>query len=114
GVAGVCASFGMGVGGKVDARIGAWSSLAEVWNGSTWSVVPSPNAGPSFQGFKAVSCVSATFCAAVGNYYTANFATLRTLTELWDGTAWSIVPSPSPGANDPLLGVSCISPTSCF
>ena len=43
----------------------------EIWNGSTWSVTPSPNVGTGLGNYMyGVSCVAATSCAAVGSYYT--------------------------------------------
>jgi hypothetical protein len=36
-----------------------------------------------------------------------------TLVESWSGTAWSVVPSPTPGTYGGLSGVSCTSPRSC-
>src|SRR2546427_1585311 len=57
-----------------------------------------------------VSCVSVTFCVAVGGYRAPG--EFRTLIESWDGRAWHIVPSPRPGDSG-LNGVSCVSVTSC-
>jgi hypothetical protein len=82
------------------------STLAEFWDGSSWSVVPSLNPGNLF----GVSCPSATSCYAVGESGT------DTLVEHWDGNTWSVMPSAStqhefgPG----LVGVACSSPTSCY
>jgi len=45
---------------------------------------------------------------AVGEY--ANGSTGATLTESWNGAAWSVVPSPGDGR---LFGVSCTSTNSC-
>jgi hypothetical protein len=61
-----------------------------------------------------VSCTSASFCAAVG---VQNFTTGGgTLTELWNGTAWTVVPSANLPATsgDNLLSVSCVGPSFCL
>jgi hypothetical protein len=58
-----------------------------------------------------VSCVSRSFCVAVG-YYQPNSDT-RPLIESWDGARWSITPSPNPGTYDQLYGVSCASLRLC-
>ena len=85
-------------------------TLVESWNGTTWSVVPSPNIGPSLANqLEGVSCVSASACTAVG-FHNGKGAGSGTLVESWDGTSWSVVPSPSPGV---LGGVSCLSVTAC-
>jgi shikimate kinase len=72
-----------------------------------WSTVPSPNRGANTNILTAVSCASASACAAVGYYnYTSSIG--RNLIESWDGTAWSLMPSPQPGTGDELNGVSCL------
>jgi hypothetical protein len=103
--------------------VGAWIgqvpfTLVEHWNGTTWTIVSSPN--QSLTGDNAlngVSCASVTVCFAVGRWQDASLSSSKTLIERWNGTAWSIVTSPSPGASDAfdeLSGVSCGSATSCF
>jgi hypothetical protein len=89
-------------------------TLVESWNGTAWSVVPSPNASGSINELLAVSCVSATACSAVGQYYNSQDLP-RTLAESWNGTAWSVEPSPNKGSGtgDVLTGVSCVSATAC-
>ena len=90
-------------------------SLVERWDGTSWSVVPSPNpAGASSTILHGVSCASATNCFAVGTYIAAN--TWRTFTLRWNGTSWTDQPVPNPGRSNRnyLYGVSCTSATSCF
>src|ERR1700732_4525580 len=41
-------------------------TLVEVWNGLTWSVVPSPSPGSFANYLFGVSCTSRNFCIAVG------------------------------------------------
>jgi hypothetical protein len=89
-------------------------TLAERWNGSTWSIQHTPNpAGGSSIVLGGVSCASATACTAVGDYN--NGTTGVTLAERWNGSTWSIQPTPNPaGAPVSLLnGVSCASATAC-
>ena len=75
--------------------------------------VPSPNRGTGNNLLYGVFCVSATACTAVG-YSTASSGAFRTLVESWDGTHWSVVPSPSVGTgNNILYGVFCFSATAC-
>jgi len=90
-------------------------TLAEAWNGSKWSLVPSPDrSGVTGSELAAVSCTRATSCEAVGDSFnsTGNSATLA---ERWNGTSWSIAASPnSPGGSeDVLTGVSCLSLSHC-
>jgi hypothetical protein len=103
-------------------------TLVESWNGSAWTITPSPNGVGSFVGggsdLRGVSCVSATSCQAVGYYGPAGPITDpsnidKTLVESWNGSAWTITPSPNIASNpnwinsDVLNAVSCVSATSC-
>jgi hypothetical protein len=79
------------------------STLVEAWDGTSWSIVPSPN--PPGGRFNSVSCTSATFCAAVGFNGQAT-------TEFWNGASWSAVANPATSLSS-LNGVSCVSPSFC-
>lgn len=64
--------------------------LAELWNGHRWAITsPLAPAGADDWALDAVSCVSATWCAAVGSSYqgggTASFA------ERWNGKHWAVM-----------------------
>jgi hypothetical protein len=79
---------------------------------ATWSIYPSPDQG-SRDVLNNVSCTSSTNCVAFGEYYSTTTSPLQTLVESWNGTSWSIAPSPSLQGNyDALNGVSCSS-TDC-
>ena len=92
--------------------LGGWRTLIESWDGSAWSIVPSPNASTAQQNYlDGVSCLSATFCTAVGSLNSGQAD--DTLVERWDGSAWSIVSSPDAGYINDLLRVSCNSPSAC-
>jgi superoxide dismutase len=83
-------------------------ALIEHWNGTQWSVVPSPSFGSAHNFLYATSAVSANDVWAIGYRYGAS-GTL-TLIEHWNGTQWSVVPSPSPGSNENyLLGLAAVS-----
>jgi hypothetical protein len=63
------------------------------WNGSTWSVVPSPDQNQENNYLWSVDGTAANDAWAVG-FYDTGFE-LRSMTQHWDGSAWSIVPSPN-------------------
>ncbi len=89
-------------------------TLIETWNGVAWSVSPSPNEPSGANFLHGVSCTSSVSCVAVGDYYESSNVE-QTLVESWDGTAWSIVPSPNTsGSSDALSGVSCTATTDCM
>ena len=91
---------------------GPFSTLAEFWNGSRWSVVPSPNPVAGSNEFNGVSCVSADACTAVGVSGTSGGQT-TTLIESWNGSRWSVVPSPNGPGFTWLWGVSCAATDAC-
>jgi hypothetical protein len=74
-------------------------TLIEQFNGVSWVQVTSPNpsgSGGAYGTLSSVACASASDCWAVGGYYDTNDDGY-TITELYDGAGWSLVPSPSPG-----------------
>ena len=92
----------------------AYQTLIESWNGSVWSIVPSPNTSPTQDNLlKGVSCSGPSTCVAVGSQ--SNASAEQTLIESWNGSAWSIVPSPngSPTQDNVLNAVSCTGPSAC-
>ncbi len=74
-------------------------TLIEHWNGTTWSVVASPNVGTQLNGLNGVTAVSTSDIWAVGQFN--NGTGQQTLIEHWNGTSWSVVSSPNvSGATD--------------
>jgi hypothetical protein len=75
-----------------------YHTLVEHWDGSSWRVVKSPDPGGMGGNpiLYAVAAVSASDVWAVGYFINPNAAYL-TLIVHWDGSNWSVVPSPSPG-----------------
>jgi hypothetical protein len=104
------------VGSSVGLTTNLTSALAERWSGGQWVIQPTPSpAGSSFTELTGVSCLSATDCTAVGIAGTQTPAE-STLVEHWDGTSWTVVPSPDPAAGattTDFTSVSCASTTSC-
>ncbi len=94
---------------------GSQVTLAERWNGTSWSVQATPTpTGIWASALHGVSCSSATACEAVG-YFTLNDGSQLTLAETWNGTSWSVqaTPNPSGATSSDLLGVSCTSVSVC-
>jgi hypothetical protein len=120
GVSCVSASFCTAVGSHISPSLpgeGISKTLAESWNGSTWSLVPSPDKYSNNNVLDAVSCSSASSCTAVGTWVSDNDAHTQTLIETWNGSTWSVVPSPdNAGTADinALAGVSCVSASFCM
>jgi len=90
-------------------------TLAEGWNGTRWSIEPTPNPPGSRGNYLfGISCPAPRSCTAVGDFIARTGAQM-TLTEHWNGSAWSIQPTPKlPGHQQGILfGVSCAAPDAC-
>lgn len=79
--------FCMAVGAGVEQD----TPLAERWDGTTWTVVPTVAVGPYDSFLSGVVCTSGSWCVAVGTMYTSSSA-YAPIIEQWDGTTWSLVP----------------------
>jgi hypothetical protein len=112
-----CASSGacVAVGSSTDGS-GIEASLAERWNGSTWSVQATPYpSGATTSALNGVSCVARRTCVAVGSF-TSSSGREVTLAERWSGSVWTIQGTPNPvaGTRISLRGVSCASSRVCI
>jgi len=90
-------------------------TLAEAWDGTSWTVQATPNPSGAAQAWLAgISCAGTPGCEAVGSYVngTGNDQALR---EGWDGTTWTIQSAPPKTAatHGQLFGVSCATASSC-
>ena len=113
GVACVSASDCWAVGFYINGSV--LQTLAERWDGASWTVVTSPNSSATqLNVLKDVTCVSPSNCWAIGYYRTGTIT--QTLIEHWEGNAWTIVPSPntSPAQNNALAAVTCVSAANCW
>jgi PKD repeat protein len=101
--------------GHATNSLGAEETLAERWDGSAWTVQPTPSpAGASGARLTAVSCFSLEECTAVG-FLENGSGQEETLAERWDGGGWTIQPTPSSaGVVSWLASVSCASQTVCM
>jgi hypothetical protein len=90
--------------------------LTEVWNGKKWTIHRPPNpknvAGNALVG---VSCLSSTFCVAVGDSLTKKLS-LLSLAETWNGKGWTIRPTPAgtQSFGSEFFDVKCLSRTACL
>ncbi len=107
--------FGATIGAAVVAL--GWSPVVAAGQPSSgWSIQPSPNPrDASDSGLQAVACAKNQTCMAVGWYVNFLDPTRFTLAERWNGSRWSIEPTPNPkdALGSRLDGVSCPSPKEC-
>src|SRR6266568_4010065 len=87
-------------------------ALAEHWDGNSWSVVSTPfitgASSPSLSG--AVALANGNVWA-VGQFFQNSQSRSRTLTELWNGSSWSVVSSPNRGSSHNLLNAVTATPS---
>jgi hypothetical protein len=81
-------------------------TLVERFDGQAWRVVPSPSPSPGTNELRAVAAAARDDVWAVGLRRSEADSAARTLTEHWDGAAWTVVPSPDPGQDNRLDGVA--------
>ena len=91
--------------GDIAGRAGGLTNLtlAEHWDGASWSIqrTPNPSSGSGLLGgLDDVSCTSETSCTATGS------VGALALAEFWDGFMWSVQRTPGPGSGSDLQGVS--------
>src|SRR5258708_24996191 len=93
-------------------------ALAEAWNGHSWQLQhPVAPSGATYNTLASVSCVSTTFCEAVGTHFNSAGNQVH-LAEMWNGASWQLqhVPNqtsqfvPTSGS---LFGASCVAASFC-
>ena len=103
------------VGWYRDNSLGLNHTLIEEWDGTSWSIVSSPDLGERGAELFDVTCASSSTCFAVGWHFNSNDTRGHPLIEEWDGVKWSAVPPPTPGGNEGVLaGVTCASRSRCW
>jgi hypothetical protein len=104
----------MWVVGNRAARAGVITTGAEHWNGSSWSLSPTPNIGTGHNALNGVDASASNDVWAVG--YSEHGGGYKTLIEHWDGGNWSVVTSPNVGSNpnNTLTGVDALSRTNAW
>ncbi|MBV9524855.1 MAG: hypothetical protein JOZ46_03440 [Candidatus Dormibacteraeota bacterium] len=109
-----CIAVGSSKSGQLPA---AWVAT---WDGAGWAATTgaTPTGGVD-SWLNAVACTQPAACTAVGGYSTSgdhDDPVSDPLIESWDGMAWSVVPSPAPGAGNlaVLSSVACTARSSCF
>jgi hypothetical protein len=87
---------------------GVAQSLTMNWDGSTWSVVPSPNATSDGTVLHGVAGAASNDVWAVGQNPSC---TCETVAMHWNGSTWTVVSTPDPPTTylNTLLGVTAIS-----
>ena len=101
----VSSTFCVAVGGIEGSNV---SVPIERWNGSDWSLMPSPVLSGDNPELNRVSCVTSSFCVGVGEFVAAGGGLIA---EQWNGQAWSVTTPTTPPGAGAFYGVSCVSVT---
>jgi hypothetical protein len=106
------------------APTGPSNTLVLHWDGTTWTVVASPDVpadtGSPYDRLEAIDGTSGTDLWAVGSYGLDQnddpYSSLpeHTLAERWDGAAWAQVPTPVLEGRNSLGGVAAVSPSEAW
>jgi hypothetical protein len=107
-------------GATTDATGMASGILMQHWNGSAWSSVSAAAPGGSTGAIlTGLSCISSTQCWAVGS--SGSFGggggsgfQPKGFIDMWDGSAWTVDPSPNVTALSFLTSVSCVQDSGCW
>jgi len=84
----------MSVGSSTDPTGESSFNLAEAWNGTSWTILRTPDPGSTQNELFGISCTSPSSCMAVGDFQ--GIGNAFTLAESWNGTRWSRVKTPHP------------------
>jgi hypothetical protein len=85
----------------------------ETWDGTNWSVTPTPpSPGSEDNQLLGIDCTSTSSCTAVG-FSADSVETDQALIETWNGIAWALTPTPTVAAPTVLGSVSCGQPGQC-
>jgi hypothetical protein len=99
------------VGMYYDPAASQYKTLIDHFDGTVWSVIPSPNVGTGNNALTAVSAISRDDAWAVGEFTDVSTKQTQTLAEHWNGSVWSFIPSPNAGtANNVMMGVAAFGP----
>jgi len=110
GVADVAPGDGWAVGFSTNTSTDQDQTLIEHWNGTSWSIVPSPDPAGGSTGSDelwAIAAVSPTDIWAAGDDF-AGGGSIVPLFAKYNGTSWTAVPPPADGAGF-MLGLTAIS-----
>lgn len=101
------------VGTYYDYNSYSYATFSDVWSGSSWSEVSTPNYGNNVNEVASVSCPDTTDCYLAG-YYSSSGSGEQLLLAHYNGSSWSIQGVTDPGTtNNELNGIDCLSSTDC-
>ena len=110
-VAVVATDDGWAAGHWYDSGSARYRTFIQRWDGSGWRIVSTPNVGSGYNDLTGVAASNGSDAWAVGYWTDTTYGYSKTLILHWNGSSWSVVPSPNPGpGNNTLYGVTALSP----
>jgi hypothetical protein len=85
--------------------------LAEHWDGTRWSIVPTPAISAPTVQLNSIAAVNSGNVWAAGYSDDPNCLCGKTVVEHWDRTRWTRLTTPNPGVADYLTGIAATSAT---
>jgi hypothetical protein len=64
-------------------------TLAEHWNGTAWTIIPTPNPGTTHNDLNSVAAISSTDVWVVGDYFDSLIGAWLEFAIHWNGSAWT-------------------------
>ena len=99
--------------GEYDSLAGTYTpairAITAHWNGSDWTMIPTPSVGVTGTTLTDVAAAGANDVWAIG--YSNTYGTPQTLVQRWSGTSWSVVTSPAFGGGSSLEAIASLSAT---
>jgi hypothetical protein len=101
--------------GSSDSDEDSEATLAELWNGKSWTIMTTPRPSSStYYWLDSISCASSDKCVAVGQSAASSSSlSSSALAESWNGSKWSLTKVPVSGVSGnsdmvTLTSVSCV------
>lgn len=114
GVSCTSTTFCMAVGNYDSEETGTYQTLAEMWNGTKWSIQTTSDPSSYDNYLAGVSCVSATDCSATGQAGNSPVEQSATVAEVWNGSTWSVESTPNPnGSSEAFFNTDTCTTSGC-
>jgi hypothetical protein len=87
------------------------ATLAEHWDGTQWSIIPTPLISTPTAQLNSIAVINTSDIWAAGYSDNPNCLCGKTVVEHWTGSSWTRLTTPNPGVADYLTGIAAISST---
>jgi hypothetical protein len=87
------------------------ATLAEHWDGTQWSIIPTPPISAPTVQLNSIAAVNSSEVWVAGFSDDPNCLCGQTVVEHWNGIRWTRLTTPNPGVADYLTGIAAISAT---